>query len=405
MLRVRLLETATAESLALARILVLVVWLIYVIFDPIGRLALLPIELFHAHGLFGLFPSSFWEATITPTGLLGYKTLFVAVVLWAMIGFKGARAALGAVVVLALIYLQIKKGFGGHWDHREMPLLYVTALILICPAWDAFSYTRSRGASGRREGVYRAALLVATFIVIVQYVFIGAARLFIGGPGVFTNGTLQTWIENRNLRPNPFGVELGALFLDPIWSIPLDLLFLGGTLLEIAILALLFLKPRWLWLKVLFIIAFVAFHTSIFLLMNVAFPEDVALLLLFFDLAVPLRVMRRGHTGGGTLTVDPTNARAVQIGDRARDHSGGVLVTAAESTPGGLRFVAAATGEIRTGREAHTEVLFRERGRLFQAWWRASVRRVSGDVVPERSAVARWFLGPINEKAVATTQA
>lgn len=390
MIRVRLHESATAESLALARILIFATWIVYVLVDPIQRLALLPTELFHPFGVFRWLPSDFWAALLTPAGLLGLTLVSLALFVWAGVGLPAARWAAAAAVVCALVYLQAKKGFGGHFDHRELTLVYVTAALLLTPAWDAFAVRRP-AARPRRHDVYRASLILLSLVVILQYVFIGAARMFIGGPGVFMGGTLQNWIENRNLRPNPFGFDIGTAFLDPIWAVPLDLLFLGGTLLEIAAIIVLFLPAGWF--KVVFVVGFAVFHMSIFLLMNVAFPENIVLLLLFFDLAWPLRRMRRGHEEPGVAFVDPANARARAFRERLEPVSR-VRFEERPGTPGGLGF-RAESGLIVEGEPARTEILYRTPGRLLPAWVRDRVLHRSGPLRSERSALGRWLFGPL----------
>jgi hypothetical protein len=286
MLPVRLHEGVTARSLALARVLIGAIWIGYLALDDIGALSHLPDELFRPYGVFQPLPEGVWAAALTPVGL-GFVTAVVATAaLWTTIGLPGARAVAAALVVAGLFYVELKKGFGGHWDHRELTLIYVTALLALTPAWDAL--TVGRRAGGRRPAAtYRAALIALSLVVVVQYVFIGVARFAIGTPGVFVGGTLQTWIANRNLRPDPFGFEFGTWFLDPGWAVPLDLLFLAGTVLEVSALAVLFLRPGIV--KVGLAFGFAAFHLAILGLMNVAFLENVVLLLLWFDLAAPLR--------------------------------------------------------------------------------------------------------------------
>ncbi|MEU1972496.1 hypothetical protein ABZ477_12610 [Microbacterium sp. NPDC019599] len=405
MIRVRLHENVTAESLGLARILVFAIWIGYVLVDPVQRLTLLPTELFHSYGVFRLLPDEFWAAVLTPAGLLGLTTVCLVLFVWAGLGFRGARAVTAAAVIAALVYLQVKKGFGGHFDHRELTLVYVTAALLLTPAWDAFAVSRSRRAGARRPDVYRSSLIVLSFVVILQYVFIGTARLFIGGPGVFMNGTLQNWVENRNLRPNPFGFDLGTYFLDPFWAIPLDLLFLGGTILEITAILLLFLPPGWL--KVLFLVGFTAFHSSIFLLMNVAFPENIVLLLLFFDLAWPLRRMRAGHDTAGAAIVDPGNPAAAAFVAEVRAETVGVSYRDAAGTSGGLEFIAAdaeasassGAPQSATGERARTEILYRRPGWLGVAWTRDHVLRRSGPIRSDRTGFGRWLLGPVVDES------
>ena len=56
--KVRLHENATRESLALARIVLFLIAIVYVLVYPLHKLAYLPIELFHPFGIFRLLPES-----------------------------------------------------------------------------------------------------------------------------------------------------------------------------------------------------------------------------------------------------------------------------------------------------------------------------------------------------------
>jgi hypothetical protein len=283
--RVALLEGATSRSLAAGRLLVFGIWFVYVAVDPIQQLSFLPVELFHPFGVFRFLPDAVWPVALSPAGLVAIKVVMLALAAWGLLGFRGARAAGIAIVVLGLFYLDLKKGFGGHFDHRELTLVYATAVLLLTPAWDAWALRR-RAVPPRRPDVYRASLIAVALIVIVQYVFIGTARTFIGGPGIFVDGALQRWIENRNLRPNPFGFDIGTYFLDPGWSPVLDVLFFAGTMFELLAILMLFLRPGLI--KIVFVVGFLVFHASIFVLMNVAFLENMVLVLLFFDLSLPV---------------------------------------------------------------------------------------------------------------------
>lgn len=408
--RVRMHDGATSESLGMARILIFAIWLVYVVQDPIQQLVYLPIELFHPYGVFRLLPEAVWPGVITPTGLLLLKIVLLGIAFWAMVGWRGARAMAVLTIVLGLFYLEIKKGFGGHWDHRELTLVYATFMLALTPAWDAL-VPRRRPVPARRPGVYQASLILLALIVILQYLFIGAARAFIGGPQVFMNGALQNWIENRNLRPNPFGFDIGTLFLDPFWAPLLDLGLLAGTLLEFAPVLLLFLRPGWL--KVLLAFAFVVFHIVIFVTLNVSFAENIVMVLLFFDLAAPLRRLRRGHEAPGTLVFDPANPRAVQLGATvaartdgrvqavpADDDRAGVAAAVREAAlVNGAAFSVAGSDEIRVGTAARTEVLYRRRGRSGLAWLQERLGGAPRPLPRERSAFAAWFAGPVDESA------
>jgi hypothetical protein len=413
-LKVRLHENATKETLAAARILIFATWIIYVAVDPLTQLTRIPLDLFFGFGIFEFVPESVIAGVLTPTGVLGLKTLLIALFGWALFGFPGARWVGVAGVGLGFCYLALKKGFGGHFDHRELTLAYASVILLWTPAWDAWSVSRSV-RKPRREGIYQASLIAVGLAVIVQYAFIGLARTFIGGPGVFMDGTLQNWIAHRNLRPNPFGFDIGRWFLDPAWSVPLDLLFLGGTALEVGALALLFLKPGWI--KALFLVSFAVFHMSIFILMNVAFLENIVLLLLFVNLAAPVFWLKRKHSGAGTFYFDPGNidvahltkgvtpSRAEEAGIRLVPHTPGsandqLPSEAAEGVQKtGLAFVPSdKSARTASGAAAQVELLYRRSpAGLAGRWLQARKRGKAADAMPVigRGPIAKWFLGPV----------
>jgi hypothetical protein len=405
--RVALHENATASSLAAARVLVMSVWVVFLLQDPVHQLAYLPTDLFHTYGAMALVPEGVWLGLLTPAGLLGLTVVLLGLSVWALLGLRGARQAAILALLLAMVYLQLKKGFGGHFDHRELTLVYVHLVLVLTPAWDAWTLHR-RPTPPRREGVYRAALVAMCLVVIVQYLFIGVARLFIGGHGVFLGGTLQNWVANRNLRPNPFGSDLGTYFLGDFWAVPLDLLFLGGTLLEVSAVVLLFLRPGLV--KVGFLFSFAAFHLSIFALMNVAFPENIALLLLFFDLAALARRLgfdRPTSAGAVVVLYDPENPRARDVVARLRrrptDSVAGVEELRGEGAVGrgvaapeaGLVVLSATTGSVvATGERAVTHLVGLGPWGPLRKLPRRLRRGATSPVLGRRSGAAAWLLGP-----------
>ena len=176
----------------------------------------------------------------------------------------------------------------------------------------------------------------------------------------------------------------------------MDLLFLGGTLLELAAFIVLFLRPGWL--KITFAVGFAVFHASIFLLMNVAFLENIVLILLFFDLAAPWRRIRRGHDAPGVLLVDRREPAALEVAAFVARFGRGELPIrempeALASQGRVLAFRAEGDGEIVTGRRARAEATFRVPGFLWLAIWR-QWRAGDRPLDTARSAWASWFLGP-----------
>jgi hypothetical protein len=177
--------------------------------------------------------------------------------------------------VLLVIYLGLLKGFGGHVNHRELVLLYMTVALSLLPCYDALSLNPDRNRRSRQPGVYSAAMICLCLILLFQYAAVGAARLFVGTPQVFELDTMRGWILSRNLRPNPYEFDLGIYVLQLpllLWSaLPIS------TILELLAPVVIWSGPR---VRLALLFALAAFHGSILLLMNIPFFENILLLLL-----------------------------------------------------------------------------------------------------------------------------
>lgn len=277
---VRIHREATAVTLAGARILVGLIWLVRLIGDPISRLGYLPAELWYPQGIMLLLPRSLIEWFAHPTRLTVLRLLAILGAVLLIVGLRGRRFHLGALVLLLVVYFGIAKGFGGHVNHREMVLLYVTALMVFLPCFDALTLSRPESTS-RPQDVYSASMVAVCLVIALNYMFIGLARLSIGAPSVFDPDLIRAWLLDRSVRPNPIGFEFGRHLLEFGWSGLLLPLFLPvSTVVEIA-------APAMLWagrvLRLLLVGALISLHIAIFFLMNIVFIENVLLLLLFTE--------------------------------------------------------------------------------------------------------------------------
>jgi hypothetical protein len=277
----RLHTAANARTLGKTRVLVFGVWLAHLCTTPYHELGWMEPDLFVAHGLMGLIPSSLLPVLISPEVTAAAYLLAVTGVTWVMVGWRGARIVVWPILVLMTMLLGLSKGLGGHVDHRELMLLYTAWIVAAFGGLDGFRPGRMPPSVTPRHPRYRAGLVLAGSLLALQYAYIGLARLFVGFPHVFDPSVMMGWLISRSVRPNPFGFELGLAMVDlPVSSWWLVGILVAGTLIELSAPALLFLRPKHRWPILL---GLAGFHTSIFFMMNIAFWENVLLLLLFVE--------------------------------------------------------------------------------------------------------------------------
>lgn len=273
-------EDATARTLAGARILVGLTWVVRLLPDPVARLGFLPEHLWFGQGVMALIPDAVVGVLTTSLALSLFKWVGITLSIWVILGTRGARTALLVLTICMVLYLGLTKGFGGHVNHRELVLLYTSTVLLLTPCLDALAIHREQPASGL-TGVYQASMLSLCLTIAISYMFIGWARVAIGFPGVFDPDVMAAWLMDRAVRPNPVGSNLGQHLL----SLP-GSRFLIATMLPIST-ALELSAPAMLWLRKSFrylvIVGLAVVHVAILLFMNIVFVESILLLLLFFD--------------------------------------------------------------------------------------------------------------------------
>lgn len=271
---------ATARTLAAARVLVGVVWIVRLAGDPVSRLGYLPDELWFGQGLMALLPGAAVGALTTSTSLSLMKFGGIILSIWVILGLKGARTALVALVSIMALYLGLTKGFGGHVNHRELVPLYVTAVLILTPCFDAYSWSGPKPES-RSPEIYQASMLTLCLTIVISYMFIGIARATIGFPGVFDPNVMEGWLMDRAVRPNPVGSRLGEVLL----SMPGSTVFIAtmlpiSTALEVAAPATLWVGQR---LRLVIVGGLALFHIAILAFMNITFVENILLLALLFN--------------------------------------------------------------------------------------------------------------------------
>ena len=273
-------ENADQYTVAALRIFLFSAWAIRFGLEPLSDLGFLDPALFTHQGLMILVPHFVIAALTSPAALLIYKVVLVGALVAAAVGIKPKASS---IIALALLTFTIgfMKGYGGHVNHRELTLLYCGYLLPFLPVYEVWCVNKQPATEDKR--LYQFTVLALCLIVVLQYVFVGLARVCMGSPAVFHPETMWGWIINHAMRMNPLGSPVGVFVLEtPILKYMMGPAIFLSTILELLAPCMFFIRQNFVRI---FVVAFVGFHLSIFATMNILFLENMLALVFFFDLA------------------------------------------------------------------------------------------------------------------------
>lgn len=235
----------------------LLIWFQYIIFDKVANLRFLTDEIFYPRGIYRIL--DFY--TFLLQHLLILKYLIIVLLIW--ITYKPSRSKIFLFLFFIYFYELIKKGFGGHIDHRISTLFLFTLIFVL--------------AIDKKFENLKYAITISYIFYFISYFFIGIARLFNGFPDLFVNETFYKWVLQRNLRPSFFEnlIDIELLINSNIY--PLNLLLVFSTIIEIISIFVIFSDKKFV---KLISISLIFFHIGIYLIMSINFIENIFLLVL-----------------------------------------------------------------------------------------------------------------------------
>lgn len=269
--------------LRLARLGILLLWIVKLLLDPVWRLGDLPPELIRPVGLLALVPPDqfpfFWSgANLT---FLWIVTLMVLVMALA----NRAFALLATVAsVLLTIYSSAIRSFGPP-VHTDIVLLLSTYALALF-AWADLSQRRDDRPAAPNAS---APLIAIVSLLTLTYCLVGLNRVIASFP-VFSGNSMEVWTIDASLRAYYFNTGIGWYL--PHWPMLAFFLRLGLpviTFFEIAA-PLCLVSYRF---RRIFIVVMLSFHVLSLVLMNIFFYEDILLYLLLIDWSKKYPVLAR----------------------------------------------------------------------------------------------------------------
>lgn len=278
----------TALDLGVVRAAVSVTFLISVITTSFSSLAQLPVTLLRPIGLMKLLPWGFYDAVLTARGMSVLQLVLIASLTLSALGlFTSISTKFAAFSVI--FYQGLLRSFT-HFNHDEMVGVYILIVLAFTPCGDAFSIDSWRDPSRKRQPGFRYGYPLLLMMGIVAWAYFSSALLKfrVSGFNYFNPDSLPTlaiWHSLDNLHDTEFKFA----FLLPQWRsylwLPSGLVLLWELLFPLAVF---WRRARW-W----FLGFGVVFHLLTLFAMNIFFPHQLAMYVVFGNWSRVFAFLRR----------------------------------------------------------------------------------------------------------------
>ncbi len=260
-------------------------------FADLGRI---PTTLMRPPGAMQILPWRFYDLLLTPAGMAALKWLMVLSLFCATIGCLTSLATKSSAL-LFVFYEGLLRSFG-HFNHDEMPAVYILIVLALTPCGDAFSWDswRSRSLPRRSGIVYGYPILLMRILLAWSYFSSALIKIRVAGLSYLDPDNVPTLAIVHSLD-NLHDTHFRLAFWLPQVREYLPVFAALAILWELSFpLAIFFRRARPIILPL-----GICFHLGTLFFMNIFFPYHLAMYLVFVDWgAVSQRVAGLLHLGG-----------------------------------------------------------------------------------------------------------
>jgi hypothetical protein len=269
---------ASPFALGVVRFCVHGLFLVTTVFTSFSALGSLPPTLLRPTGVMRFLPWSFYDALQTHGGILTLKTLMVLSLLLSTAGFLTVISTKTSLLLVAF-YQGLLRSFG-HFNHDEMIAVYFMVVLAFSPCGDAFSIDSRLGRTKKQRPPFAYAYPILLMQLLLAWVYVSSAliKLRVAGWKYLSPDNLPAlaiFHSLDNLHDTAFRTAFWlpqvrqylpyAVALVLIWELHFPL-------------AIFFRRVRWWILGMGFV-----FHISTLFLMNIFFPHQLAMYVVFVD--------------------------------------------------------------------------------------------------------------------------
>jgi hypothetical protein len=265
-------------------------------FANLGRL---PVTLLRPVGAMQLLPWRFYAVLLTPNAMSVFKWLLVISLLAATAGFLTSISTKSSAA-LFLFYEGLLRSFS-HFNHDEMPAVYILIVLAFSPCGDGFSVDSERGARvAKAPGfLYGYPILLMRTLLAWSYFSSALLKLRAAGLSYFRADNLPSLAilhSLDNFHDTHFQFAFWLVQLRPYTTIILLVVIIWELSFPLAIV---FRRARLIILSL-----GVVFHLGTLFFMNIFFPYHLAMYVTFVDWPAVMNKIKnftnRGVAGAGS---------------------------------------------------------------------------------------------------------
>jgi len=223
-------------------------------------------------------PWSFYEQLQTPSGMVMLKTAMLVSLLFSATGFLTAISTKTSFL-LVLFYQGLLRSFG-HFNHDEMLAVYYLAVLAFTPCGDAFSIDSWLRKAGKDRPWFAHAYPILLMQLLLAWTYFSSAliKLRVAGWKYLSPDNLPALAIFHSLDNLHDTAFRGAFWLPQVREyLPYVVGF--ALIWELLFpLAIFFRRLRWLILAI-----GIVFHFSTLFLMNIFFPHQLLMYVVFVD--------------------------------------------------------------------------------------------------------------------------
>ena len=293
------LVPADALSLGVVRCVVHGTFLISVLVTSFSALGQLPVTILRPTGVMKFIPWTFYDRLLTPAGMV---TLKCVMVLSLALSTAGCLTSLSTktTVLLVLFYQGLVRSFG-HFNHDEMLGVYYLIILAFTPCGDGFSLDSWRHSRGKYKPGFAYGYPILLMRLLMAWVYFSSAliKLRVAGLGYFSVDNLPAlaiYHSLDDLHDTHFRLAFWLPAVREYLPFVVALVLLWELLFPLAVF---WKRARW-WILGIGVV----FHLSTLFLMNIFFPHQLAMYLVFVDWSsVAKRLAERAKTARRPLAM------------------------------------------------------------------------------------------------------
>ena len=269
---------SSAFALGVVRSVVHGTFLISILLTSFSALGSLPVTILRPTGAMKLFPWSFYDQLQSPTGMLILKAAIVLSLLAGTVGFLTSISTKTSFL-LVLFYQGLLRSFG-HFNHDEMLPVYYLAVLAFTPCGDEFSLDGLLRKSRRERPAFAYAYPILLMQLLMAWTYFSSAliKLRVAGLKYLSADNLPVlaiFHSLDNLHDTSFKLAFWLPQMRTWMPLAVGLVLIWELTFPLAIF---WRRLRW-WL-----LGFgVVFHLATLFLMNIFFPHQLAMYLVFVN--------------------------------------------------------------------------------------------------------------------------